>query len=149
MQTANPVLDAMIHNQWIFPAAEIVHITCFAFSIGMIALTDFSLLGAGIPRKSAGKLVQTTGLWTLLGLVLVIFSGFLLFLSDPEHYLENVAFRFKVVCLAIAIVYNYTIHRKVALAANGSAGVAKLTGSVSLVLWVFVVFGGLFIAFAG
>ena len=48
----------------------------------------------------------------------------------------------------IAIIFNYTIHRKVALSDTSSAGVKVLVGVVSLALWVSVVFGGLFIAFA-
>jgi hypothetical protein len=47
----------------------------------------------------------------------------------------------------LAIVFNYTIHRKVAVAVDGSPGVAKLVAVVSLLLWTGVIFGGLFIAF--
>jgi hypothetical protein len=46
----------------------------------------------------------------------------------------------------VAILYNYTLHRRVVLA-DASAGVSKLTGAISLALWVSVVAGGLFIAF--
>jgi len=38
------------------------------------------------------------------------------------------------------------IHRWVALK-QGSGGLAFLTGLISLVLWISVVFGGIFIAF--
>ena len=48
--------------------------------------------------------------------------------------------------LVLAIIYNYTIHRWVALK-NSSGGVAVLAGIISLVLWISVVFGGIFIAF--
>jgi hypothetical protein len=47
----------------------------------------------------------------------------------------------------LAIIYNYTIHRKVALSEGGSGMGTKLVAVVSLVLWISVVFGGLFIAF--
>ena len=48
--------------------------------------------------------------------------------------------------LLVAIVYNYTIHRKVAKS-NPSPALGALVGGVSLAFWVSVVFGGLFIAF--
>jgi len=62
-------------------------------------------------------------------------------------YLHNLSFKFKMVALLVAIVYNYTIHRKVALADGPPGAAGALTGAVSLALWVSVVFGGLFIAF--
>jgi hypothetical protein len=50
------------------------------------------------------------------------------------------------VALLVAILYNYTVHRKVVMA-DASPGVNKLVGALSLALWVSVVAGGLFIAF--
>jgi hypothetical protein len=144
---ANALTQAMIDNAWLFPAAECVHIASFALAIGTIALVDLSLLGVGLQRKAAAEIARSTGLWTLTGLVLIIFTGLLLFASDPDMYLRNSSFRFKITCLVLAIVYNYTIHRKVALSESGSGMGTKLVAGVSLALWISVVFGGLFIAF--
>ena len=47
---------------------------------------------------------------------------------------------------SLAIIYNYTIHRKVAMS-NADNGTSKLVAAISLLLWVSVVFAGLFIAF--
>jgi hypothetical protein len=47
----------------------------------------------------------------------------------------------------LAIIYNYTIHRKVAFSDGGSGVLTKVAAGVSLLLWISVVFGGLFIAF--
>ena len=73
-------------------------------------------------------------------------SGPLIFSSDPNLYLHNPSFRFKMDVLLVAIVYNYTVHRRVAQS-NPSPVLGALVGGVSLALWVSVVFGGLFIAF--
>jgi hypothetical protein len=143
----NAIRDAMVNNEWLFPAAECVHIAAFALAIGTIALVDLSLLGVGLRRNAAAQIARSTGLWTLTGLVLIIFTGLLLFASDPDMYLRNSSFLFKITCLVVAIVYHYTIHRKVALSENGSGMGTKLVAAVSLVLWISVVFGGLFIAF--
>ena len=147
LMQANALTEAMINNEWLFPAAECVHIAAFALAIGTIALVDLSLLGLGLQRKAAAQIARSTSLWTLTGLVLIIFTGLLLFASDPDMYLRNASFRFKIMCLVLAIVYNYTIHRRVALAENGSGMGTKLVAGVSLALWISVVFGGLFIAF--
>jgi len=77
----------------------------------------------------------------------VILAGLVLFLTMPLDYLRNDSFRFKIIALIFAIAFNYTIHRKVASSENISPPLGILVGSVSLILWVSVVAGGLFIAF--
>jgi hypothetical protein len=143
----NPVVAAMQQHQWLFPATECVHIVSFALAIGPIALLDLSLLDVGLGRRPAAQIVRSTELWTISGLVLILFSGLLLFSTDPDHYYLNSAFQFKIVCLVLALIFNYTIHRKVALSEASSGTVSRMVAAVSLVLWVAVVFGGLFFAF--
>ncbi|MBV9743191.1 MAG: hypothetical protein JO099_05460 [Acidobacteriia bacterium] len=138
--TKNPLNN----NEWSFPLLEIIHIAAFTLSIGTIAIVDFGLLGWG--RHDAAKLLKETSLLTLIGIVIMLISGPLIFSSDPNMYLHNVSFQFKMVALLIAIIYNYTIHRKVVLS-GADPGVNKVVGAVSLALWISVVFGGLFIAF--
>jgi hypothetical protein len=145
---ANPISDALNSSEWVFPIAECFHIAAFAWSIGMIALVDFRMLGVGIRRSSVAQIAKATAPWTLIGLAVVLLSGPVLFLSDPRMYLYNPSFQFKMVALVVALIFNYTIHRKVAYSDNSSAIARVLVGAVSLLLWISVVFGGLFIAFA-
>jgi hypothetical protein len=78
--------------------------------------------------------------------VVMLLSGPLIFSSDPNMYVHNYSFLFKMVALLVAILYNYTVHRKVAMT-NASPGINKFVGALSLALWISVVAGGLFIAF--
>jgi len=146
MLAYDPSTNPLNNNDWAFPLLEIIHITGFAFSIGTIAIVDLRLLGLGMRHQSPAQLVKDTMPWTLVGLAVMLMSGPLIFSSDPNMYLYNSSFRFKMGALLIAILYNYTIHRKVALS-NPSPMLGKLVGGVSLLLWVSVVFAGLFIAF--
>jgi hypothetical protein len=148
LQTANAIADALNSSEWVFPIAECFHIAAFAWSIGLIAIVDFRLLGVGIGHATPSQLLKATAPWTLIGLAVVLLSGPVLFLSDPRMYLHNPSFVFKMYALALAIIFNYTIHRKVASSDSSSQGVRVAVGVASLVLWVSVVFGGLFIAFA-
>ena len=133
-------------NEWAFPVCEVLHILGFAVAIGTITMVDLRLLGVGLKKESAADLLKGTAPWTLGGLALVLISGPLIFSSDPNMYLRNQSFRFKITCLVLAILYNYTIHRKVALSQT-TGGLAVLVGLISLALWISVVFGGIFIAF--
>jgi hypothetical protein len=146
MLAYDPQTNPINNIEWAFPLLECIHISMFALSVGTIALVDLRLFGLGVRSQTPAQLTKDTFLWTLVGLFIVITSGLLIFTSDPLRYYYNPTFRFKVECLLVAIVYNYTIHRKVALS-NPSLGVGVLVGGVSLLLWVGVVFAGLLYAF--
>jgi uncharacterized protein DUF6644 len=147
MLAYDPASNPLNNNEWSFPLLEILHIAGFAFSVGTIAVVDLRLLGLGLLRRSSQQVLRATAPWTLAGLIVMLTTGPAIFSSDPVMYLYNLSFRFKMGALLVAIVYNYTVHRKVALADGPPGAVPMLTGAVSLLLWVSVVFGGLFIAF--
>jgi hypothetical protein len=143
-----PVLIAnpLNSSELAFPTLECFHIVGFALSIGTIAIVDFSLLGIGMRRQTPAQLAKDTWLWTLGGLVLMLFSGLLLFSSDPDMYYLNWPFVIKMVFFVAAVIFHYTVHRK-AVASDVPPPNAKLVAWVSLVLWAGVIFGGIFIGF--
>ena len=147
MLIQNAVADAINNTEWVFPTAECFHIAAFALSIGTIAIVDLRMLGLGMKRQTAAQLARDTAPWTLIGLVIVILSGMVLFMSDMRHYIYNGSFEYKVTALVVAILFNYLIHSRVASSDKSSPGLSKVVGLVSLALWVSVVAGGLFIAF--
>jgi hypothetical protein len=143
-----PVLIAnpLNSSELAFPTLECFHIVGFALSIGTIAIVDFSLLGIGMRRQTPAQLAKDTWLWTLGGLVLMLFSGLLLFSSDPDMYYLNWPFLIKMVFFVAAVIFHYTVHRK-AVASDVPPPNAKLVAWVSLGLWAGVIFGGIFIGF--
>ena len=129
-----------------FPVLECCHILGFAVSVGTIAIVDFRLLGLGMRRQTAPDLNRDLRLWTMAGLVVTVFSGLLLYSSDPDTYYLNEAFLVKMACLMAAIAFHYTIHRKV-VSPDAAPPHGKLVACMSLVLWASVIFGGIFIGF--
>lgn len=129
-----------------FPVLECFHILGFAMAIGTIALVDFRLLGFGLLRQKAPDLAKALAPWTLFGLVTVLLSGPLLFSSDPDMYYLNRSFQIKMVLLLLAIVFHYTIRRKL-LRGELPPGLNRPVASISLALWISVIFAGIFIAF--
>jgi hypothetical protein len=128
-----------------FPILECLHIAGFALSIGMTALVDFRLLGFGLEKQTPAQIAQAFDWWMLGGLIVALFSGLLLFSTDPDVYYLNWSFLIKMACLLLAIAFNYTIHRR-AVTSRLSPAAARLTACISLALWISVIFGGIFIA---
>ena len=128
-----------------FPILECIHIVGFALSIGTIAIVDFRLLDIGMRRQTPAQLGKDTAVWTLVGLGIMLLSGMALYSSDPDMYYLNYAFLGKMLFLILAIIFNYTIHRP-ALSRDLSPASTRLIACLSLLLWVSVIFGGIFIA---
>ena len=118
----------------------------FAMSVGTIAIVDFRMLGLAMRHQTPSQLLKDTWLWTMAGLVIVITSGLVIFTTDPLRYYYNPSFRYKCIALLVAVIYNYTIHSKVARS-DPSPLVGGLVAAFSLLLWISIVFAGLFYAF--
>ena len=141
---SNPIADLLNNTEWGFAVAECFHIVFFGAAIGTIMIVDLRLLGLAFPRKTSAKLLQDTWAYTLIALAVTVLAGMALFLSDPRMYYYSPWFRFKATALLVAILYNYTVHYKVA-SSSASPVVGVVVGAISVLLWVSVVAGGLFV----
>lgn len=128
-----------------YPVLECFHIAGFALAIGMTALVDFRLLGFDPLGQSPAQVERAFQWWTFGGLLIACFSGLLIFSTDPDMYYRNWSFLFKMLVLAIAIIFNYTIHRQ-SVSGTWSKKFTRVIAGVSLLLWTSVIFGGIFIA---
>jgi hypothetical protein len=147
MLLQNAIGDTLNNSEWAFALAECVHIGGFAVGVGSIVLVDFRMLNLGLRQETAGRILRYTELWTVIALLFVMFSGVALFLSQTDIYRVNLIFPIKMYVLAAALIYNFTIHRKVAKMENPPPLLSKVVAAVSLLLWVSVVFGGIFTGF--
>jgi hypothetical protein len=111
----------------------------------MTAIVDFRLLGLILPKQSPQQLASATTLWMAVGLIVAVFTGFMLFLVDPDSYFTNSTFLIKMASVCLAIALNYTIHRKVILKEESSHR-RKVVACISLAVWIWIVCCGIFIA---
>jgi hypothetical protein len=147
MLLQNALVDALNDTEWAFPLAECIHIGGFAVAVGSIALVDFRMLNLGLRHETAAQILRYTELWTVFAMVFVIFSGFILYISQTGVYRINPIFPIKMYVLLAALIYNFTVHRKVATMKKPPAALSGFVASISLLLWVAVVFGGIFTGF--
>jgi hypothetical protein len=134
-------------SELIFPTLEVCHILGWTIALGTIATLDFRVLGLAMRRQAVRDLAKDFAPWTLAGLVSIFLTGPMLFSSDPDMYYMNRPFQFKMVFLIAAIIFNYTVHRKMVRAGKETVS-SKSVACVSLALWAGVIGGGIFIGFA-
>ncbi len=132
--------------EWVFPAIQSVHFIGFTVSIGTIAMVDLRLLGFGMRRQTPAELAADLDRWTLLGIAMMLVTGFLMFSTDAVTYHNNPSFQLKMTCLMVALVFQFTLHPRAVRRGAGAAG-AKLAAATSLLLWTTVLAAGRMIAF--
>jgi hypothetical protein len=138
--------DLLNGSVLIFPALEVFHILGFALLIGSVALVDFRMLGIGLTRYQPAELSKTMFPWLHLGLAFILFSGPLMYATDPDMYYLNWSFIIKMIALAAALAFHYTVHRKTVKKWSPEHS-GQAVAVVSLTLRAAVVFGGICIAF--
>ena len=145
---ASGVGTAIRSSQWLFPVIEAFHLLAFASIGGAILLVDLRLLGIAMRREPPGELSREAQPWLLGGLAVMVTTGTLLFLSESVKCYYSNPFWVKMTALFLAIIFTFTVRRKVA-AAGEAAFRGKLVALISIVLWGTVAWGGRWIGFSG
>ena len=155
------LLSAVMHTDlsrtirestWAVMAFEAVHLIGLtllggpAILIGLAALRRDGLRGLSVPTLTAALLPV---LW--VGLLLMALSGALITVSMPFKYYNNMAFRWKMVLLVLALATTAALLRssRPAVVATFPAGGARLRALAisALLLWFGVGFSGRLIGF--
>ena len=136
---------------WLFPAIETVHLLGMALLVASVGAFDLRLLGLVLRRERVSELGRRLLLWAWAGFAVQVVTGVLLFSSEAVKVYTNPAFRLKMLLIVLAgvqaLIFHVTVYRSVANWGEGTPIGAKVSGVVSLVLWLGVVAAGRFIGF--
>lgn len=138
-------------SSWAWPLSECLHFLGFTLLIGTVGLFDLRVLGMArsLPPGTFERLLR----WGIGGFSLCLGTGVLFFFGIPGGYIDNPAFRLKLVFLVLAglnvLLFSRTVSRKVQGLGPGETAplAAKWMAGVSLFLWVAVLCAGRMIAF--
>jgi uncharacterized protein DUF6644 len=141
---------AIRRSSWLFPLIEAIHLLGLGLIGGAVLVVDMRLFGVGLRRQSAAQLARDAQPWLIGSLLLMITTGGLLFLSEAIKCYYHGAFWFKMASLFLAIVFTFTLQRKVALADETRMNPrwGKVVAVVSVLLWSGVGIGGRWIGFS-
>ena len=142
---------AFMRTDWGWPAIESVHFIGLTLLFGTIAVWDFRLLGMAkrVPIAEFHRLVP----FGVLGFAINASSGSMFLMTEPNQYLYNPAFQFKMLLLALAglnvLVFYSTVFRHLSTLPPDvdAPRIAKMFGAVSLICWIGVIICGRLITF--
>lgn len=139
---------ALTDSELAFPTIESLHVIALTLVVGSIAIVDLRLLGLASRGRDASELIRSVLPITWIAFALAAVTGLLLFTANPISYSANFYFIAKLCLLAVAglnmILFHVFAHRH--LATEGALA-PKISGGVSLALWVTIVAFGRWIGF--
>jgi uncharacterized membrane protein len=128
-----------LKDSWIFPFVQSIHLIGIALLVGSIVMVDLRLLGYTLRSRSVSNIAQRFHPWTRTGLAIMLATGPILFFSDITRYAHNPAFVLKMAALALALLFQFTVHAH-------AERHTKIIAIISIALWTCVVLGGRAIA---
>jgi len=137
----------------LWPVMEMLHFIGLALLIGGAGLIDLRLMG--FMKSVPVSAVMQVRKWAVLGIVINVVTGTLFFIGAPGQYIDNSAWYYKLLFLAVAIV-NIVIFetrqgkRMLTLAAGEDTPASfKVAGAVSMGSWLMVLYFGRMLPFIG
>ena len=141
----------LMHSAWGWPIAESLHFIGLTLLVGTIGAFDLRLLGIGrrIPIAAMHRFIP----WGIAGFALNMCTGLMFVLTEPDQYIYNSSFHWKLVFLTIgglnASAFYVTSYRRVC-----GSGIcfeaprrAKVIAAVSLCAWLGVITCGRLLTF--
>src|SRR5207237_2106829 len=92
-------------SKWLFPAVEGVHIVALAVLFGAILILNLRLFGVTLRYKPVRQLAYDLEPFTLVSLIIILISGFLLFSSEAMKCYARDPFKVKMLFLFAAIFF--------------------------------------------
>lgn len=143
-----PLSIALTDSELAFPALESLHVIALTLVVGSIGVIDLRLLGLASKQRDPAELIRSILPVTWVAFGLAAITGLLLFTANPISYASNFYFIGKLGLLALAglnmALFHVFAHRHLA---NSAARTPKVSGAVSLILWVAIVAFGRWIGF--
>jgi hypothetical protein len=136
-------------SKWIFSVAEVFHLFGLTLLLGTVLILALRLFGFVLQRKDVAAIARELMPLSIGGLTLVLSTGTILFISEATKCWGNVAFRYKMLFLFLALLFQFTGLQKITRAdEHRFPPVArKITALVSVFLWFGVAIAGRAIAF--
>ena len=138
---------------WAEPIIETIHVLTLGVFLGFVILLDLRLLDLVLRRTPVSTVFRQLNPWLFGSFGIMLVTGITLFAGDPVLFYGTIFFKLKMLMLLAAalnvVVFSLTIGRTMmqwdVLPATPRG--AKITGIVSLVLWIAVVACGRGIAY--
>ena len=145
------IASAIKNSPWAFAVIESFHLLGLAVIGGAVLIVNLRLLGLAFRSQPVSEIAHEAQPWFVGSLTVMLTTGVAMFLSEAVKCYYSESFSVKMVSLMLAIVFTFTIHRRLVIAEEAAMKPhrQKLVALISLVLWFTVAAAGRWIGFSG
>ena len=141
----SPPLAMMRSSSWFFPIIASIHLMGLALIGGAVLVVDLRLLGLGLRQQPVSQVARDAERWLHVSLAVLLPTGilqFMCFAATKYYYLT--AFWMKMATLCLALLFTFSIRRKVTTADEMRVNKrwSKIVALISLSLWLSVAIAG-------
>ena len=130
-------------SRWTYPLVNTGHVAGIALLVGTVVPMDLRLLRL-VPGPDPQVVVAFLRPFAIVGLILAIIFGGLLFVARASEYAESSWFRVKMALLALAVL-NALLHLRLG---GTPSSLGQAVAAASLLLWPLILLCGRMIGYS-
>jgi uncharacterized protein YacL len=119
-----------------------IHLLGLALLVGSTLVSSLRLLGVILPDRPVAEVTSAQGRGIVIGLVISVVSGLLLFAPKAATAVQNGIFQIKMLLLCTAAVFYFAVYRHVARGGDDAPLQQRVAGALGVLLWLGVVSAG-------
>ncbi len=150
---SNPIAQTIRENEILFPWIEALHVLAVTLVIGSISLVDLRLIGIRALNRPISNISKELLPITWMAFLVAAVTGAILFTSNALSYSQNFYFISKIILLGLAginmICFQFIIGKNIDNWNHYQQlpTAARISGAISLMLWIGIIFCGRWIGF--
>jgi hypothetical protein len=135
----------------VIPILQITHILAIAIAFGAVLMVNARILGLNGEGRSIAQTTNRYMPWMWWGLVFIVISGVGMLFGDTVRNLLNAIYWTKMTLVVIAVLVSIWFHKGILRDIREDhdiGGTEKSVAVLLIVLWIAIMFGGRWIAYA-
>jgi hypothetical protein len=135
-------------SRFYFPIIETFHLLALTILFGAVLVLTMRMCRLMMTNQPTQQVAKDLSPWALWSLVVILVSGICLFASEALKCYASTPFQVKMMFLFAALIFHFTIHRKVSRSEREPRLIWGATvGIINALLWLGVGLGGRAIGF--
>ena len=126
---------------WQFALIQAIHLVFLAVFAGAVLIVDLRLMGRTLIDRPVSQVARDAQPWLIAGFLGLLITGVPQMMQNAIREYYSVFFWIKMGFMALALIFTFTLRRRVTLAGGGGTAVTfqtKVVGLVSIALWAMV-----------
>ena len=142
------VSAAIRDTDWIVPTVQAIHICAITVVVGSALVTELRIAGVVAPDESMNVVAQRYLPWMWRALAVLVATGLVMVVGEPERVLANRVFWIKMSLVALGVLLSIALRGPLLRSADGvRRQPTKALAWLLMILWAAVIFSGRWIAY--